>query len=46
MSEKLCEALQKVLRVPPNITPFSLDWYSEVLTFIGDIILEDREGLN
>jgi len=45
MSEKLCEALQKVLRVSPDITPFSLDWYSEVLTFIGDIILEDREGL-
>jgi hypothetical protein len=29
----------------PNITPFSLDWYSEVLTSIRDIILEDREGL-
>ena len=46
MSERLYEILQKVLRVPPNITPFSLDWYSEVLKHIKDIILEDEEGLS
>jgi hypothetical protein len=46
MSEKLYEVLQKVLRVSPNIDPFSLDWYSEVLTLIRDIILEDEEGLS
>jgi hypothetical protein len=45
MSEKLYEGPQKVLRVSPDITPFSLDWYNEVLTFIRDITLEDREGL-
>jgi len=45
MSEKLYEVLQKTLRVSPDITPFSLDWYSEVLTHIKDISLEDRNGL-
>ncbi len=45
MSEKLYGILQKVLRVPPNITPFSLDWYIEVLKHIRDISLEDKEGL-
>jgi len=45
MSEKLCETLQKVLRVPPDITPFSLDWYIEVLNHIKDLILEDKDGL-
>jgi len=46
MSEKLYEVLQKVLRVSPDIDPFSLDWYSEVLTLMKDIILEDEEGLS
>jgi alpha-L-arabinofuranosidase len=45
MSEKLYGVLQKVLRVPPNITPFSLDWYIEILKHIRDIILEDKDGL-
>ncbi len=45
MSEKLYGILQKVLIVPPSITPLSLDWYIEVLKHIRDIILEDKEGL-
>jgi hypothetical protein len=45
MSGKLYRILQKVLKVPPDITPFSLDWYIEVLTLIRDISLEDRDGL-
>ncbi len=43
--QNLYEILQKVLRVPPNITPLSLDWYIEVLKHIRDISLEDKEGL-
>jgi hypothetical protein len=46
MSEKLQSVLQRVLRVSPDIDPFSLDWYREVLTLIRDIILEDEEGLS
>jgi len=46
MSEKLYEVLQKVLMVSPDIDPFFLDWYCEVLTLIRDIILEDKEGLS
>jgi len=45
MSEKLYKVLQKTLRVSPDITPFSLGWYSEVLKHIKDISLEDRDGL-
>jgi len=45
MSEKLYDVLQKVLRISPNIDPFSLDWYIEVLKHIRDISLEDKDGL-
>jgi len=45
VSEKLYETLQKVLRISPNIDPFSLDWYIEVLKHIRDISLEDEDGL-
>jgi hypothetical protein len=45
MSEKLYDVLQKVLRISPNITPFSLDWYIEVLKHIRDISIEDKDGL-
>jgi hypothetical protein len=43
--QNLYEILQKVLRVSPDITPFSLDWYIEVLKHIRDISLEDKDGL-
>jgi hypothetical protein len=38
VSEKLYETLQKVLRISPNIDPFSLDWYTEAIKHIKDII--------
>jgi hypothetical protein len=45
MSGKLYGILQKVLKISPDIHPFALDWYIEVLTHIRDISIEAENGI-